>query len=134
MKSGNYYFLSLWVLIAVLMAPSLALADGKPYLKLENKHFKAPMARVGDYVKHDFVFYNTGSAVLKVNKVTHGCHCTVASYEKEIQPGGSGKVTLVVQADDRWAGRRVTQSAVMMTNDPQARRTRLTLEIEVAQP
>ena len=128
------FLAALGVLIAVLSTPSLVLADARPHLKLESQHFKAPLARVGDYVKHDFIFYNTGSAILKVSRVTTGCHCTVASYDKEVQPGGSGKVTLVVQADERWAGRRVTQSAIMMTNDPKVRRARLTLEVEVAKP
>ena len=129
----NLFFLITAIVLvgSFILSPPSATADPKPYLMLDNRHHKVPPAKVGDYVTHDFVFTNTGAYALKVSRVATSCRCTVAHYDREVPPGGSGRVTLAVRIEPGWAGRNVTQTAVMTTNDPGAKQTRLSLEIPV---
>jgi len=46
-------------------------------------------------VRHDFVFTNTGDALLEIPMVTPGCHCTVAGdWTRKVEPGGTGKIPI----------------------------------------
>ncbi len=47
--------------------------------------------------RHDFVVRNPGTAPLKILEVDPDCACTVPSYDKEIPPGGEGRITLALQ-------------------------------------
>src|SRR5216684_573294 len=44
----------------------------------------------GQLVKHDFVFTNTGAALLEISDVRPGCGCTTAgAWDKKVEPGKS---------------------------------------------
>lgn len=98
-----------------------------PQITFEEIDFAAGDIPVGAKLSHDFVVKNTGSADLEIIKVAASCGCTVASFDKVIAPGQSGKITIEVKLYDEWAGRMIKQSAVVETNDPASRYTSLTV-------
>lgn len=106
-------------------------ATGGPRLALAQASFDAGEVAPDTPVSHDFIVKNTGGEELKIIKVVPSCGCTVASFDQAIAPGASGKVTLTMRIYADGAGRRVTQSASMETNDPQAQYVSLTLSAHV---
>lgn len=98
-----------------------------PQITFEETAFDAGDMPVGGKLRHDFVVKNTGSANLEITRVAAGCGCTVTSFDKVIAPGQSGKVTIEVKLYEEWAGRRISQSALVESNDPQARPVSLTV-------
>lgn len=101
--------------------------QGGPRITLTETSFDAGDLPVGGKLSHEFTVQNTGTADLKILKVSAGCGCTVASFDKVIAPGQSGRITIDVTLYEQWAGRRITQSAVAETNDPETRYVSLTV-------
>ena len=104
-----------------------AAAPDGPRITFEETAFNAGDIPAGGKLSHDFVVKNTGTANLEITRVAPGCGCTVASFDKVIAPGQSGKITIEVQLYDEWAGHKINQSALVESNDPRARRTSLTV-------
>ena len=51
--------------------------------------------KAGEPVKHDFVFTNTGDALLIINSVQAGCGCTtVGEWTKQVEPGKTGSIAI----------------------------------------
>jgi hypothetical protein len=49
----------------------------------------------GEMVKHEFVFTNTGDALLEITAVSPGCGCTTAGpWTRQVEPGKTGIVPL----------------------------------------
>ena len=71
----------------------------------------------GESVVHAFVVYNKGKAPLLIKRVRSSCGCTTTSYDREIEPGGKGKITLKVNT--RGMRSRVRKTARVETNDPE---------------
>lgn len=68
-------------------------------------------------LKHTFTFKNTGDAILKIEKVRTTCGCTAAlASEKEIPPGGSGKIDVTFKVGSR--GGKKQKAVKVYTNDP----------------
>lgn len=125
---------SLILLLISILSVSFAEAgrsSPRPNLMLSEKTFRFTPHNAGETVSHDFVLTNTGPSVIKVHRVKTSCHCTVASFDREIPPGGSGQVRIAVDIKPEWAGKRVTQTAVIMTSDPGAKRTVVSLIVDV---
>ncbi len=80
----------------------------------------------GDKVEHAFVIRNTGDAVLDITEVRAGCGCTATEYDKQIQPGQTGKVKAVLTTT-RMSG-KLSKQVFVGTNDPQNARITLTLQ------
>jgi len=131
MKRILLFFVISLILPSILNYSPAEAKGGQPFLQLAEKTYQTPSRRVGESVSHDFVFKNTGTSVLKIMRVSPSCNCTVASYDREVPPGGTGKVTLQLDIKPEWAGKLVTQSAVMISNDKQAKKTRLKLIVDV---
>ena len=87
--------------------------------------------KAGGQVSHDFQVKNTGQKELKIIRVTAGCGCVAAGFDRSIAPGQTGRITLTVETHPGWAGQEVTQSALVVTNDPKAQYLSVTLKIEV---
>ncbi len=49
-----------------------------------------------EFVAHTFVLRNTGGDTLRIREVRAGCHCTRTEFDSVIAPGGSGRLTQVV--------------------------------------
>ena len=108
-------------------AKAKAAAPAGPQITFEETAFEAGDTPAGAKLSHDFVVKNTGSADLEIKRVAPGCGCTVASFDKVVAPGQSGKITIEVTLYEEWAGRKINQSAVVETNDPEAQYTSLTI-------
>ena len=67
-------------------------------------------------LKHTFVVTNTGEAVLKILNVKPTCGCTTnGEYDREIAPGGTGKIPLVLKTRNMT---KFNKFATVTTNDP----------------
>jgi len=76
---------------------------------------------------YDFVLTNVGEGTLTLKKGTTTCKCAASILgTTEIEPGESGKVTV------EWTGKDLAgpfkQTATILTNDPDNRRVRLTIQ------
>jgi hypothetical protein len=90
-------------------------------------------ADLGSIVKgakgqHTFVVRNEGNATAKIAGVEPSCHCTIASFDATIPPGGEGKVTADV--DTLLVNGKGTTALRVHSNDP-ASPLELTLHYEV---
>jgi hypothetical protein len=82
----------------------------------------------GDVIRHAYEVKNEGDAPLQVLEVVPSCGCTVAEFDREIAPGASGKINVVVDTSTfdgpstRWIG--------VLTNDPSNPRVQLAIKSE----
>jgi hypothetical protein len=67
-------------------------------------------------VVHDYTVRNTGRMTLNISGVRTSCGCTIAHFDKEIPPGGEGKVTLKVNLKG-FQG-KISKTATVSSNDP----------------
>jgi hypothetical protein len=71
----------------------------------------------GESVRHDFVFTNTGTALLEITDVRPSCGCTTAgTWDREVKPGKTGVIPL--QFNSANADGKVTKMATVTCNDP----------------
>jgi Protein of unknown function (DUF1573) len=74
-------------------------------------------SRVGVPVKHDFIFTNTGQAVLEVKNVRPGCGCTTAgSWTRQVEPGKTGIIP--IQYNAAGVPGPIIKSVTVTCNDP----------------
>ena len=83
----------------------------------------------GDKVNHDFEIRNDGGAPLEISDVRPACGCTVASFDKSIAPGKSGKVHVLF--DTATFNGPVAKGVTVYTNDPANPQLELTLRAKV---
>lgn len=74
---------------------------------------------------YDFEIRNEGQAPLLIREVRPECSCTVASFDKSIAPGASGKVH--IDFDPLEVAGPLKKGAVVFTNDPAAPEIHLTM-------
>lgn len=67
--------------------------------------------------RHAFVVKNPGTAPLKILEVDPDCACTVPAYDKEIPPGGEGRITLALKPYSVL--KEFTKKTRIRTNDPE---------------
>jgi Protein of unknown function (DUF1573) len=84
----------------------------------------------GETVTHDFVVRNEGDAPLELLEVRPGCGCTVASFDKVIAPGASGKVHAELDTSSIRSGSTMKAISVV-TNDPDNAQLQLTLMVKI---
>jgi len=88
-----------------------------PIISLESPVFNFGKVSSGEIVRHDFVFTNTGNALLEITDVHPGCGCTTAgTWDKSVDPGKTGKIPL--QFNSSGFGGMVSKSATVTCNDP----------------
>lgn len=83
----------------------------------------------GDKVTEDFEIRNDGPAPLTISDVKASCGCTVASFDKTIPPGKSGKVHVVV--DTVTFTGPIAKGVTVYTDDPTNPRIELTVRAKV---
>jgi hypothetical protein len=76
--------------------PTVKLKEGEvPAIKFDTPTYDFGRVRVGQDIKHDFWFTNTGTGPLELMKVKPSCGCTQAGgHDKIVQPGESGKIPI----------------------------------------
>lgn len=70
----------------------------------------------GEMIHHVFEIRNEGSGPLELTDVKPACGCTVAEFDKAIEPGKTGKVTVTVETVN-FAG-PIAKPISVFTNDP----------------
>lgn len=110
------------IFFSLLMLSSLSFAQLMgPKLTLLENTFDFGDIKQGDKVTHVFVLTNTGSDLLKIEKIIPSCGCTAAMPEKtELKPGESTNLTVTFNS----TGKRGKQAKLVRINtndteDPQ---------------
>lgn len=96
------------VLVALLTTAALPAVAGAqtaqedaaaagPALVVEESEVDFGTVVRGNDRTHDFVLRNEGSEPLEIERVESSCGCTVASFDRVVPPGGTGKVTAVLE-------------------------------------
>ncbi len=70
----------------------------------------------GERASYEFTVKNEGDQVLEITQVKPSCGCTVAEYDKTVKPGGTGKITAVVDTTN-FKG-PIAKAVKVFTNDP----------------
>ena len=125
MKNKIFIF---FAIVTVIIYGNLAWGQDAavPKIAFEEKIFAAGEVLEGIQVEHIYKVYNKGNAVLKIYKVSPSCSCTVASFDKEIPPGGEGKIKVTFNTRNRWGEH--TKYVRVISNDPQKKLEQLVLK------
>jgi hypothetical protein len=83
----------------------------------------------GPQLTHDFLIRNEGNAPLEILGVAPSCECTVAEFDRVIEPGETGKVTAVV--DTRKLTGQARGTIAVRTNELANLEIRLTTIVTV---
>jgi hypothetical protein len=109
---------------AALMAPRFAGAQDPAAAKVATPKIEiSPMAKdVGTVAKGEkidvlFNVKNSGGSDLVISDARPSCGCTVASFDRTIKPGATGKIAASVDTKN-FAG-PITKTISVVSNDPQ---------------
>jgi hypothetical protein len=71
----------------------------------------------GKVTRHDFVFTNTGTAVLEIQSVRPACGCTtISGWARQIEPGQTG--TIPIQLNSTGFKGPISKNTYVTSNDP----------------
>lgn len=83
--------------------------------------------------RHDFVFTNTGTALLEIKEVRPGCGCTTAEkWDSMVEPGRTGVIPL--QFNSTGFSGAVAKAATVRCNDPGGSNLVLLIKADVWNP
>ena len=103
-------------LAGVAFAQPLAV-DIKPKIQFQELIHDFGKAKANEPLRCDFIFTNTGNAMLEITDVRPGCGCTTAGqWDRKVEPGKTGKIP--IQFSPGGAGGTVTKSISVTCNDP----------------
>src|SRR5258706_404987 len=98
-------------------SPAGAPETSRPKIEFATQVFDFGKHSAGELMRHDFVFTNTGGALLEITAVRPGCGCTTAgAWDRRVQPGKTGVIPL--QFNSANFNGKVTKSATVSCNDP----------------
>ncbi len=89
----------------------------------------AGAVRKGDKVEAVFEVRNTGVAPLLISAARPSCGCTVATFDREIAPGKTGRIRASVETKN-FSG-PITKTITVVSNDPERPEVALTLRADV---
>ncbi len=125
-------FIPVLMILAVALGVTLSVAaqgDSRPRAVPAEPIKDFDVIPKGEVITHEFVIRNEGTAVLELKDVRPACGCTVASYDKKIAPGESGKVRAKVKTDN--FGGPIAKSIAVFTNDPDNPKLQLVVKANV---
>jgi len=108
------------------------LTGPQPLVEFENPEYDFGTVLAGKPVEHEFLFKNVGEATLVLETVQAGCGCTAVEWDKQIEPGKSGKIK--AQLRTQGYNGKVRKPITVTTNDWKHRTTVLTLAGEIRAP
>ena len=114
---------SLRMLLAMVIVIFPAATFSSPEMKVDSADFNAGIVREGavQLVKHTYIVRNTGDSALIISEVRPGCGCTTAGFDSVIQPGKTGRINVVVNAEHFGEGefqKRVTVTSNAEKSSP----------------
>ena len=113
----------------LLTFATASLGAGKGRLTVEQPIFDAGVVAKGDAVSHTFQVRNSGAEVLFLREVQPACGCTVAKFDPEIPPGGTGTVHVVLDTTN-FEG-PISKPVTVLSSDPTNPSVRLTIKAQV---
>src|SRR5580765_6687574 len=118
MKSFSKPFALILGVLQIAGLPALfGQGAAAPRIQFEAIIFDFGKVQPTDHPQHDFIFTNTGSAMLEIKDVKPGCGCTTAgAWDREVAPGKTGKIPL--QFNPANFSGPVYKSATVTCNDP----------------
>jgi hypothetical protein len=117
-------------LAAVTIAPGVRAADPpEPKATVPEPVKDFGTVDKGVQLTHSFEIRNQGAAPLKIDRVVPACGCTVARFDREIPPGGSGQVH--AEVDTSTLSGATSRDIEVYTNAPNSPRLRLTFKANV---
>lgn len=106
--------------------PSLAVAEG-PRLVVPQALHDWGETMEGTTLTHSFRLINRGRAPLKILRVKTTCGCTTVDHDREIAPGGEGRVKLALRIARARPKVKLTKQVTVFSNDPTTPQVKLTL-------
>jgi len=95
---------------------AIGAAYGKaPRVTVEQPVRDAGVVRRGETVKYDYTLHNTGDSPLEIVEVQPNCGCTVARFDRQIDPGASGRVEILLDTSSLEGP--IAKSVKVLTND-----------------
>ncbi len=68
-------------------------AEVQPIIQFSADHFGFDTLQIGDTLRHEFIFKNTGTAKLNIDTVSTSCDCASGYFSSEpINPGEANKI------------------------------------------
>jgi hypothetical protein len=89
-----------------------------PKMELASPDHYFGAVKAGTPLTHTFEIKNGGDAPLEIKSVAPGCGCTTSDFDKVIEPGKKGKITLEIKNTEHYKG-EVSKTATVTTNDPE---------------
>ena len=105
-----------WIgLVLVLcLAPATAFGSGPKVEVPKTVHDFGEIFEDKELV-HTFEIFNTGDAILEIRKIDSDCACTTEEADRNIPPGGVGRVTLTIEPFSVM--RDFTKNTTLFLND-----------------
>jgi hypothetical protein len=115
--------------ISAGMISGIARGEGTPKLQFDQTVYDFGKTSQVEKVTGTFTFKNAGDGVLKMNKPTTSCGCTVAALKSDVlQPGEKGELAFTMNLGTTKA---TLQKIITVTsNDPQTPSIQLTIKAE----
>src|SRR5258708_6654488 len=122
------------VVTPVLAVPPTPAAPAvPPQMQFAEPVYDFGKAKSGDLIKHEFIFTNTGSALLTVSNVQPSCGCTTAGeWSRQVEPGKTGMIP--VQFNSSGYNGNVLKTITVTSSDAVQRTTVLQLKGSVWKP
>ena len=103
-------------LAAQQAAPTAATNAIGPLIEFDSTVYDFHKIVAGQTVRHDFIFTNTGDAVLEISGVHPSCGCTTAgTWTQTVEPGKTGIIPLLFNSG-RFSG-QIAKTASVLCND-----------------
>ncbi len=127
---SNKRFMSLLAAVFLVSSSAVAIAQeapaaGGPRLTLVDPLKDFGTVAKGSKIEWDFTLKNTGDKPLEILSVQPTCGCTVAEFDRAIQPGSTGKVHAVVDTT-QFSG-PISKGITVTSNDPTQPAAQLTM-------
>lgn len=100
-----------------------------PKAVVSEMEFDAGTVNKGDVIKHDFIVENKGKGVLEITRVQPACGCTVTQFDKQVEPGKTGKITASVSTAN-FSG-PIHKTISVATNDTELANFQLAIKATV---
>ena len=120
------------ILVLLVAMPTLAEEPSSPRSRIvfDEMVHDFGIAAQNAPLRHVFRFRNTGTAILKIDRVQTTCGCTAASLaQKEIGPGQASEIDATLNTQNYTGG--VSKTIQVFTNDPDNKSISLQLKANV---
>ncbi|HVN74946.1 MAG TPA: DUF1573 domain-containing protein [Thermoanaerobaculaceae bacterium] len=115
---------------AAAKAPGAKAPEGpKPVIDIAEKIKDFGTVPKGEKINAAFEVHNTGAAPLEISQVRPTCGCTVASFDRTIAPGATGKI--VAEVDTTGFSGPISKAIIVFSNDPATPQVNLVIKAEV---